>query len=287
MSHFQGKATTRQSRTIGHRIVGGVEEYQATKGDPNSWAKATAAQSTAHKDVYDFLKSPSGIVQSRQTETEAGELPAGQYWTETEAIIAAKLSGLRGAQPIGTDPDGRIRYRDSEYRTDVKAGRWSFEEAANPIEDVSVERFTYRIEPATGNLIRLSNTDPNRKDVVSEAPGKPDPGSRRIGEAVSTGFGYSLEMWESTDEFGNSNRYQVKIKDSDDRDPGEKIELGDGKGDFFYLGDGKYEHVPDVKDPFEFTGGSDLIDLPDQNGSLVKTSENQYQFVRDTYEPGV
>ena len=56
--------------TMGHRIVQGNEEIQPSKGDP--WESTTAAQSTAHKDVYDFLKSPSGIVQSRQEETEAG-----------------------------------------------------------------------------------------------------------------------------------------------------------------------------------------------------------------------
>jgi hypothetical protein len=280
-------------KAMGHRLVQGVEEIQRTKGDPTTWETATAADLTAHKDVYDILKNPALALQATQEATERGALPAGQYWTEAKAIEAAKLSGLRGPQ-IGYEAQGRGVYEiaPAEYRTYVKAGRWSFEEAADPIEDVSIERFTYRIDPGSGDLLRLSNIDPNRKDTVSEAPDKPTKGSRKIGDAVPTGFGYSLEIWESTDEFGNSNRYQVKIKDPDDRDIGidSDIDLGEGRGDFVYLGDGKYEHVPDKKTPFEFdptAGAGDVIPLEDQNGTRIRISENQYQFVRDTYEPGV
>ena len=54
---------------VGHRLIQGVEEIQRVKGDP--YHPVTTAELTTHKDIYDFLKSPSGIVQSRQTETEA------------------------------------------------------------------------------------------------------------------------------------------------------------------------------------------------------------------------
>jgi len=158
--------------TMGHRLVGNVEEYQHVQDDPKSWKPATAAESVQYKDAYDILRDPRLALAAVQEGTERGALPAGQYWTEAKAIEAAKLSGLKGAEPT-EDFEGNITYSAAEYRTYVKAGRWSFEEAANPIEDVSVERFTYRIDPGSGDLLRVSNIDPNRKDVVSSAPEKP------------------------------------------------------------------------------------------------------------------
>ena len=90
-----------------------------------------------------------------------------------------------------------------------------------------------------------------------------------------------------TDSTGNTSTKYVTTETSDPREIGESdITLGDGKGDLIYLGDGRYEHVPDIKAPFKF-GAGDLVSLPEQGGSLVRIAENQYQFVRDTYDPGV
>ncbi len=173
MSHISDTAIT-----AGHRIDNGVEQIQR-KGS-TTWTDATASDLTTYAPAYAKLKSPRGAIKQQQEGTELGPLPAGKYWSETEAKAAAELSGLRGPQPIGTDPDGGIRWSTSEYRTYVKAGVWSFEEASDPIEDASVERFTYKIDPGTGNLIRLSNIDPNRKDIVEEAPEKPTKDQERL-----------------------------------------------------------------------------------------------------------
>ena len=169
MSHISDTAIT-----AGHRIDNGVEQIQR-KGS-TTWTDATASDLTTYAPAYAKLKSPRGDIKQQQEGTELGPLPAGKYWSEDKAILAAIESGLKGPQVIGTDIDGFPRYSSSEYRTYAKAGMWSWEQASDPIEDASVERFTYKIDPGTGNLIRLSNIDPNRKDIVEEAPEKPTKG---------------------------------------------------------------------------------------------------------------
>ena len=123
---------------VGHRLIQGVEEIQRVKGDPATWETATATELTTYKDIYDVLKNPALALQATQAATERGPLPAGQYWTEADAKAAAELSGLKGPQPIGDPLYDEITWTESEYRTYVKAGRWSFEEAATPIEDLSL-----------------------------------------------------------------------------------------------------------------------------------------------------
>jgi hypothetical protein len=61
------------------------------------------------------------------------------------------------------------------------------------------------------------------------------------------------------------------------------IDLGPEKGDLLYLGDGRYEHVPDIEAPFAYDAGN-IVKLDALGGSLIKTSKNQYQFIRDTYQ---
>ena len=125
---------------MGHEYQDGVAKIQKSKG--GDWTDATESDLEDYKDAYAKLADPRSALREEQEDTERGPLPAGKYWSEDKAILAAIESGLKGPQVIGTDIDGFPRYSSSEYRTYAKAGMWSWEQASDPIEDASVELFT-------------------------------------------------------------------------------------------------------------------------------------------------
>jgi hypothetical protein len=221
-------------------------------------------------------------------------LPAGFYYSDTEAVEAAESGGLRG-ESLNSDGSQKT---PSEYEILVINGKWTFAKAGE--EQEADKRYSVQIDRTTGDLIRVDlDAKPDSDGVlpstiISKAPTKPLAGWKKIpgpgpaGKPVDLGNGKFLHAYEVTDSTGNTSTKYVTTETSDPQDVGllTDIELGEGRGDFAYLGNGRYEHVPDIKAPFKF-GAGDLVSLPEQGGSLVRISENQYQFVRDTYDPGV
>jgi hypothetical protein len=231
---------------------------------------------------------------TRTGETLKKQLPPGFYYSDDEAVEAAMEGGLRGPQQ-GYEPQGRGFYEiaPAEYEIIVKNGLWTFAKVGEKKE--ADKRYSVQIDRTTGDLIRVDlDAEPVEgvlpSTIISKAPDKPKAGWKKIAseEPIALGNGKFLHAYEVTDSLGNTSTKYVTTEDPDPRTIGGEsdIPLGDGKGDLIYLGDGRYEHVPDIDAPFTTTAG-DVIKLPDQNGSLIKTSKNQYQFVRDSFTPGV
>ena len=83
---------------------------------------------------------------------------------------------------------------------------------------------------------------------------------------------------------GKIVEYRSKKDDSTQVvDPSKNAVTVDG-GVFYNVGPNRYDFVPDKTKPFT---PSQSIDVPDLNGTMLQTSPNQWQFVRNTYEPGV
>ena len=57
-----------------------------------------------------------------------------------------------------------------------------------------------------------------------------------------------------------------------------------GYGTFFNVGPNQFDFIPLKDDPFV---PNNAINVPELNGTMIQTSPNQWQFVRDSYEPGV
>ena len=118
--------------------------------------------------------------------------------------------------------------------------------------------------------------------VKPTAPGVQEAGSITNADDSVTTF-YSV-----TDASGRTSMQKVTTSAASAA-PTEKdiitFDEADGGGRLIPLGGGKYTYEPPEDEPFT-TSSSDVVPLPNQNGSLIKTSANQYQFVRDTFDPG-
>ena len=220
---------------------------------------------------------------TRTGETAKKQLPPGFYYSDDEARSAAEAGGLRGPRPLETEEFGVIDQLPAEYEILVKNGLWTFAKVGEKKE--ADKRYSVQIDRTTGDLIRVDlDAEPVEgvlpSTIISKAPTKPLVGWKKIAskEPIDLGNGKFLHAYEVTASDGTTSIKYVTTEDPDPREIGESdITLGDGKGDLIYLGDGRYEHVPDIEDPFKHEAG-DVIKLPDQKGSLIKTSKNQYQF---------
>jgi hypothetical protein len=115
-----------------------------------------------------------------------------------------------------------------------------------------------------------------------------DPGVTEAG-SITNADGSVTKFYSVTDASGRTS--MQKVTTPAERQAPKESDIvnftdAEGGGRLIPLGDGRYTYEPPEDEPFK-TSAADVIPLPKQGGSLVKTSENQYQFVRDTYEPGV
>jgi hypothetical protein len=230
---------------------------------------------------------------TRTGETLKKQLPAGFHYSMDEARIAAEESGLKGPTATMDFQGIGLVQTPAEYELLVKNGIWTFERAGENKKEAD-KRYSVQIDRTTGDLIRVDlDAEPGEggvlpSTIISKAPTKPEVGWKKIlsEEPIDLGNGNFLHAYEVTASDGTTSIKYVTTETPDTQDIGSNIALGDGKGDLVYLGDGRYEHVPDIEAPFEHKAG-DVIPLPSQNGSLIKTSKNQYQFVRESFTPGV
>ena len=221
------------------------------------------------------------------------KLPVGFHRSMDDARKAAEASGLKGPTAVPSI-EGGIDQTPAEYDLLVKNGLWTFAKAGEKKE--ADKRYSVQIDRTTGDLIRVDlDAEPGEggvlpSTIISKAPTKPLVGWKKIAskEPIDLGNGKFLHAYEVTASDGTTSIKYVTTETSDPQDVGllTDIDLGEGRGDFAYLGDGRYEHIPDIEAPFTTEAG-DVIPLPDQKGSLIKTSKNQYQFVRDSFTPGV
>ena len=209
---------------------------------------------------------------------EGGQVPLNWFTSEALAIAAADIE-----YPYGDPVPGM------PYSYDIIQKGYYFTYVDAKVPTPADKRWSLVVNPEDGNTYRVDQSDPKpptEEDLVFKAAIDPPAGAEAIGIPIPLGNGKSLQVYSITDGYGNTSTTNVVLEADDPRVLGSAIELDEGKGDLVYLGDGRYEHVPDIEAPFQHVAG-DVIELPDQGGSLIKTSENQYQFVRDTYDPGV
>ena len=262
-------------------------DKQLQRADINSGVQPTTKSTFG--GGYTAVFTPTG-------ESAKEKLPPGFYHSDDEARKAAEAGGLKGPTaglPM-YPPGSGFDQIPAEYEIIVKNGLWTFEKAGEKKKEAD-KRYSVQIDRTTGDLIRVDlDAEPVEgvlpSTIISKAPTKPETGWKKIAseEPIDLGNGKFLHAYEVTASDGTTSIKYVTTETSDPRDVGllTDIDLGEGRGDFAYLGDGRYEHIPDKEAPFT-TGEGDVIQLPDQNGSLIKTSKNQYQFVRDSFTPGV
>ena len=154
---------------------------------------------------------------------------------------------------------------------------WTVYEAA----DGSVFMYDKEVGPTSRvPLVSASTVTPKGPGVETVKDDKGDPAT------ITNADGSVTTFYTVTDASGRTSMQKVTIpgtraapKESD------IVTFGDDGGRLIPLGDGKYTYEAPPDAPFT-TGPEDVVQLPNQGGSLIKTSKNQYQFVRDTYTPG-
>ena len=208
--------------------------------------------------------------------------PLGWYESRQEAVSAARRAYG------GEKYDELDQPLPPAYDIINKNGLFSF--VGKEKEAESDQRWTIQIDRTTGDLIAIDLNNPTATpEVVSAAPTKAPEGAVKIGKPIDIGGGKFLQPYAVTDKDGNTVRTNVTIEGTPDAPTEEDIvtfgEDGAG-GRLIPLGDGRYTYEAPPDAVFT-TGPDDVVSLPKQGGSLIKTSKNQYQFVRDTYEPGV
>jgi hypothetical protein len=108
------------------------------------------------------------------------------------------------------------------------------------------------------------------------------PGVKELPGSIPNADGSVTKFYSVTDSEGNTTMQKVTERETITKDS--VINLDEG-GRLIPRGNGTYDYVADPTAPFT-TSPSDVVPLPNQGGSLIKTSANQYQFVRDTFDPG-
>jgi hypothetical protein len=107
------------------------------------------------------------------------------------------------------------------------------------------------------------------------------PNVEQIGTGIKNADGSVTKFYSVTDSQGRTSMQSVKEWDTITKDSAIPLETG---GTLIPTGGGRYAYEPPPEAPFT-TSPDDVVQVA--GGQLVKTSKNQYQFVRDTYDPGV
>ena len=107
------------------------------------------------------------------------------------------------------------------------------------------------------------------------------PGVEPIGKGIKNADGSVTKFYSVTDSQGRTSMQSVKEWDTITKDSAIPLETG---GTLIPTGGGRYAYESPPEAPFT-TSPDDVVQVA--GGQLVKTSKNQYQFVRDTYDPGV
>ena len=235
--------------------------------------------------------------------------PKGWFKTFEEAAEAADISyGMAPELTKGLTSTGAPRVLP--YEIIGQGGFFTFNDIR--LEPEADTRYQLAIDEE-GNTVAWDPTDPKAvRKIIFPAREKPPVGSEAIGNPINLGNGNFLVKYRHYDTYGEPIYTNVTIKgkmvndvlvpdtvNGEDRTPAEMaealgldapgefgiIDLGDA-GQLIPTGAGTYKHQSKPGAPFQVSGAEgagDIIDLPKQNGSLIRIGPSQYQFVRQSY----
>ena len=268
----------------GHKQVQGVNQIEIN----GTWRVATKEEvEDAGALIYPAVMSPTDLLLEifGGGGEESKEAPEGWFISQSKAAEAAETSGLyQGFHQTGV---GIV------YPYDIIRNGLYFTHVDKKVDQPADARFSLAVSSEDGNTYAIDMANPTKPktkaDIVFKAANVPDPGAVPINEEpIPLGNGKFMTFYAVTDAAGNTTRQSV-VSEKDRAAPtsGDIIKFSEaqGGGRLIPLGDGRYTYEPEPDAPFQ-ASPSDVVALPSQGGSLIKTSENQYQFVRDTFDPG-
>ena len=274
---------------VGHKQVQGVNQIEE-KNNRGTWRVATKQEvEDAGALIYPTVFDPTAFLMSMIEEEEGGEkgAPLGWFKTQKEAVQAAREAGVYSQRGFQGDPIPGVA-----YPYDIIRNGLYFTHVSREVEATADKRFSLVVDPHTGHTYAIDQANPTKPrtdaDIVFRAANKAPEGSFPIGNPIPLGNGKTMQPYTITDDKGVTTRYNVILEGDEAAPTADDIVTftdDEGGGRLIPLGDGRYTYEAPPDAVFT-TGPDDVVPLPKQGGSLIKTSENQYQFVRDTYEPG-
>jgi hypothetical protein len=272
----------------GHKQVHGVNQIEIN----GTWRVATKEEvEDAGALIYPAVMSPTDLLLEifGGGDEESKKAPDGWFISQAAAAIDAETSGLYQPYWEETPQSGM----ETVYPYDIIRNGLYFTHVSKNVAATADARFSLAVSPEDGNTYAIDMANPTKPktkaDIVFEAANVPDPGAVPINEQpIPLGNGKFMTFYAVTDEAGHTTRQSVvseKERGAPTSDDIIKFSEAQGGGRLIPVGDGRYTYEPEPDAPFQ-ASPLDVVALPSQGGSLIKTSENQYQFVRDTFDPG-
>ena len=269
---------------VGHRQVQGVNQIEKN----GTWQVATKKEvEDAGALIYPTVLDPTSFLEQMLLGEQGTKgPPPGWFTSQKDAVEDARKSGVYSQRGFQGDPIPGV-----VYPYDIIRNGLYFTHVSREVEATADKRFSLVVDPVTGHTYAIDQANPTKPrtdaDIVFRAANKAPEGSVPIGDAIPLGNGKTMQPYAITDANGVTTRYNV-ILEGDEAAPtaADIVTFTDaeGGGRLIPLGDGRYTYEAPEDAPFQ-TSAADVVPLPKQGGSLIKTSENQYQFVRDTYDP--
>ena len=268
----------------GHKQVQGVNQIEE-KNNRGTWRVATEEEvGKAGPLIYPKPFDPTSFLERLILGDGTEGPPTGWSTTQKQAVIDAKEAYNFEGDPAPGE----------QYPFDIIRSGLYFTYVDKKVEAPSEKRYSVMVSPINGNTYAVDMANPTKEltedDIIFKAANTAPEGAVPIGEKpIDLGNGRKMQPYAITDASGVTTRYNV-ILEEDTAAPTEKdiitFDAAAGGGRLIPLGDGRYTYEASRDAPFT-TSPKDVVPLPNQNGSLIKISPTQYQFVRDTYEPGV
>jgi hypothetical protein len=215
----------------------------------------------------------------------AGETMRGPMWTgESYSIGDIDVSGMSARVRAALDAYN-AGYKAHEFEVIVGTGNragyvsWQAKGAGTPADE------TWTVYEADDGSIFMYDKEVGPSSRVSIAQASTitptGPNVEQIGKGIKNSDGSVTKFYSVKDSEGRTSMQTVKEWDTITKDSVIPLETG---GRLIPTGGGRYTYEPPPEAPFT-TSPDDVVKVA--GGQLVKTSKNQYQFVRDTYDPGV
>jgi hypothetical protein len=215
----------------------------------------------------------------------AGETMRGPMWTgESYSIGDIDVSGMSARVRAALDAYN-AGYKAHEFEVIVGTGNragyvsWQAKGAGTPADE------TWTVYEADDGSIFMYDKEVGPSSRVSIAQASTitptGPNVEQIGTGIKNPDGSVTKFYSVKDSEGRTSMQTVKEWDTITKDSVIPLETG---GRLIPTGGGRYTYEPPPEAPFT-TSPDDVVKVA--GGQLVKTSKNQYQFVRDTYDPGV
>ena len=205
-------------------------------------------------------------------ETETDEKGSGVWFRGEDALKNAVADALAAGYPIW---EIEILTRAGEVSWQSKGDRRPADQTWTIYEADNGDIYMYDKEAGPGTLQSIPIAEASTITPTG-------PGVKELPGSIPNADGSVTKFFSVTDANGNTTMQKVTERETITKDSAINLEEG---GRLIPRGNGTYDYVADPAAPFT-TSTSDVVALPAQGGSLIKTSANQYQFVRDTFDPG-